>query len=97
MKWTQDEIEALCTAYANAPVNELLCLNRLADLFGRHKTNVCRKARALGLTDKKEKMSCTRKHRNLRSSPVTLIARQQLGLESKRTSQSMGTQKAHLE
>lgn len=55
MKWTQDEIEALCAAYANAPVNELLCLNRLADLFGRHKTNVCRKARALGLTDQKRK------------------------------------------
>jgi hypothetical protein len=49
--WTDDEIAALRKAYSVAHVNELLDLDRLAKRFGRHKANVCRKARALGLTN----------------------------------------------
>lgn len=50
VKWSDADIEALCSAYAAAPTCDRLNLDNLARLFNRHKTNVCRKARELGLT-----------------------------------------------
>ncbi len=47
--WTDDELRQLMTSYAAPRPN----LESLAKRLGRHKTNICRKARELGLTDKK--------------------------------------------
>lgn len=47
--WTEEEVAILRSAYSRGrtcPVD----LTQLADQLGRHKTNVCRKARGLGLT-----------------------------------------------
>lgn len=49
--WSDADIERLCQAYAAAPTSDRLLLDRLAKLFERHKANVCRKARSLGLTN----------------------------------------------
>lgn len=50
MRWTKEQIERLCAEYANASTNDKLNLDYLATLFDKHKTNVSRKARELGLT-----------------------------------------------
>lgn len=50
--WTESETDLLRQYYANDEIN----LNQLASLLGRHKTNVSRKARELGLTDQRRSM-----------------------------------------
>jgi len=47
VKWTSEEVEALRRAYA-VPIPNL---DHIARVLGRHKTNICRKARELGLTE----------------------------------------------
>lgn len=46
-QWTTLDLEILRRGYASAVVD----LDTLAALIGRHKTNICRKARELGLTN----------------------------------------------
>lgn len=48
--WTDEQIELLRNAYASEWARDLN-LSELAARVGKHKTNVCRKARELGLTD----------------------------------------------
>ena len=48
--WTNNEIDALSAAYGKATLNPEINLNELSKKLGREKTNVCRKARGLGLT-----------------------------------------------
>lgn len=50
-EWTDAEIGELRAAYEVAVVGEDIGLGSLAERLGRHKSNVCRKARQLGLTD----------------------------------------------
>jgi len=52
-RWTEGEIEALSLAYADPGVP--LNINALATRFGRLKSNVSRKARELGLTDRRRR------------------------------------------
>jgi hypothetical protein len=61
--WTDDEIALLKSAYENATCADDLGLDDLAAKFGRHKSNVSRKARALGLTDKSRRYKKVRKDR----------------------------------
>lgn len=49
--WTEEEVAELVKSYSAARFNNDIDLNGLAAVFGRDKTNVCRKARKLGLTD----------------------------------------------
>jgi hypothetical protein len=50
--WTTTELHLLFSWYAsNTGGRGDLNLDELAEILGRHKTNVCRKARELGLTD----------------------------------------------
>jgi hypothetical protein len=48
--WTNQELDLLRSAYAAQSANQI-GLDELALRIGRHKTNVCRKARQLGLTN----------------------------------------------
>lgn len=50
-RWTETEIAMLTEAYAPGRPANRVDLSGLAAKLGRHKTNVCRKARELGLTD----------------------------------------------
>lgn len=50
-RWSDDDIAALVSAYSCAVVGADINLDALAAKIGKHKTNVCRKARTLGLTD----------------------------------------------
>lgn len=61
--WTDEEIALVCAAYEGATVGEELGLDALADKLGRHKTNISRKARTLGLTDISRPMKRERKVR----------------------------------
>lgn len=61
--WTDDEIEIVRDAYERATVGEEIRLDALADRLGRHKSNVCRKARQLGLTDNRRPLKRERKDR----------------------------------
>lgn len=54
-KWTAEEEAELVATYASKSFNAEIGLDDLAARFGRHKTNVCRKARMLGLTDQKRR------------------------------------------
>lgn len=49
--WTNDEIEELKSAYKGATLSRDVGLGGFAEKVGRNKANVCRKARALGLTN----------------------------------------------
>lgn len=70
--WAEDEIAALKSAYIRAGRDGVVDLNGLAKSLRRHKTNVCRKARELGLeTNKTRKVveqrkpkKVTRKYKN---------------------------------
>ena len=50
-KWTNDEIELLRSEYSGKEFSEEIDLDGLANVLSRHKTNICRKARELGLTN----------------------------------------------
>jgi len=66
MFWTRKEIKILREYYSKEEID----LDLLSGILGRHKTNICRKARKLGLTDKnrsksgkhRRKTSATRKN-----------------------------------
>lgn len=60
-EWTPDDIEALRTAYAGIVASEDIHLEEVARSMGRLKSNVCRKARSLGLTDNRRKQKRKRK------------------------------------
>jgi hypothetical protein len=49
--WSKEELCILKDAYNNATINKDIKLDGLAKCLGRHKTNISRKARALGLTN----------------------------------------------
>lgn len=49
--WTPEEVETVREWYKCHPSGVPLCLDELASMLGRHKSNVSRKARSLGLTD----------------------------------------------
>lgn len=49
--WSKEDISRLISAYTPATINTDIHLDDLALELGRNKTNVCRKARALGLTN----------------------------------------------
>jgi hypothetical protein len=53
--WTEQEIAQLRAFYVDAGCQKLIGLDQLASAFGRDKANVCRKARALGLTNGERK------------------------------------------
>lgn len=55
-QWTTQELAILADAYSPDRPATLINLDGLAKLLGRHKTNVCRKARALGLTNQRRPM-----------------------------------------
>lgn len=50
--WTPEETQILINAYENKNFSEEINLAEISLKLGRHKTNVCRKARDLGLTNK---------------------------------------------
>ncbi len=54
--WTPEEESLLVSAYQSSSIAEVIDLSGLAASLGRDKTNVCRKARALGLTNQKRRM-----------------------------------------
>lgn len=55
--WSEDELALLRRTYESAKCGAEIQLDKLAKSLGRHKSNICRKARALGLTDmSREKM-----------------------------------------
>lgn len=61
-EWTDEQIQMLIDAYASAETSDQVKLQELANKIGRLKSNVCRKAKELGLTDiKRKKKSETRK------------------------------------
>lgn len=47
--WTKEEIRGLIQIYNNLGKRGVVSLDKYAEKIGRHKTNVCRKARELGL------------------------------------------------
>lgn len=49
--WTEDQIEILKSAYANGSLRGEINLKHLEVKLGRLKSNICRKARQLGLTN----------------------------------------------
>jgi len=57
--WTEDDIALLSRFYTERVFvpKDKFTLNDLAAQLGRHKTNVCRKAKELGLTDQKRRLS----------------------------------------
>ena len=53
--WSDDEVSFLVSCYSGIGFSEELGLDRIAGILGRCKSNVCRKARALGLTNQNRK------------------------------------------
>ena len=51
-KWTDEQLGILKTAYSAVGAEGPIRLDELAQRLGRHKSNICRKARKLGLTSK---------------------------------------------
>lgn len=62
-RWQEAEIVALKEAYSKSSYAEDIDLDGLSAMLGRHKTNVCRKARELGLTDNSRRIKRVRKIR----------------------------------
>jgi hypothetical protein len=62
-RWTDNEIAIVREAYERAKVGEDIGLDALADRLGRLKSNICRKARQLGLTDIGRPLKLERKDR----------------------------------
>lgn len=60
-EWSEGELAKLKAAYERATSGNQIGLDQLAAEMGRHKTNVSRKARALGLTDMSRKKKECRK------------------------------------
>lgn len=54
-RFTKKEDEMLRRVYSTAPGIRGLNLKKLAERLGRHHTNVCRRARHLGLTNPRRK------------------------------------------
>lgn len=71
MRWTDEEVALIRAAYATPPP---LRLDALAALLGRDKANVCRKARALGLTNQRRKKVVRRKDAPMFDDPAELSA-----------------------
>lgn len=61
MKWTAIEIDYLKDWYRSRPLGASLKLDDLASELGRHKTNICRKAKQLGLTQRDRPKTGVRK------------------------------------
>lgn len=62
-EWAEHELDMLRSAYGSATLRADIGLGILAERLGRNKANVCRKARALGLTNKSRKGVEARKDR----------------------------------
>ena len=62
-KWSEEDISVLARFYTERIFipKDTFGLEDLATLLGRHKTNICRKARELGLTDINRRMSTEQK------------------------------------
>lgn len=74
--WTAAEIDVLRAAYENAVFKQDVDLNGVALRLGRHKTNICRKARQLGLTVSGRASNGIRKERRKFATPDELRAHQ---------------------
>lgn len=61
--WSLREVLALRNAYESAGADGVLDLGKLAERFGRDKSNVCRKAKDLGLTNNKRRNVEVRKEK----------------------------------
>lgn len=61
--WTSDEIAYLKSIYGNHQSNHFIDLDHMALKLGKLKSNICRKARELGLTDQSRKRVIVRKTR----------------------------------
>lgn len=72
--WKREELEKLITTYADK--NKPVALTRLAQVLGRNKANVCRKARELGLTNLKRAKVLQRKNAKIYSTIEELRAAQ---------------------
>lgn len=62
-EWSEEEISALVAAYSGVRSGDAIALDVLAARLGRLKSNVCRKARSMGLTDKSRNKKAIRKVR----------------------------------
>lgn len=61
--WTDEQIAILENAYKSASTSEEIRLDDLVQQLGRFKSNICRKARELGLTNQKRKAKLKTKKR----------------------------------
>jgi hypothetical protein len=78
VRWADAEIDALKAAYENARLAQDIDLSGLAVKLGRHKTNISRKARSLGLTLKSRKRveawKVYRKHETPEARKAAIVA-----------------------
>lgn len=82
--WTADEIALVTAAYDNATVGRQLDLDALSALLGRHKTNISRKARQLGLTNIARPKTGERKdRRKYKGDRVAQLAAQSTSLKQR--------------
>lgn len=83
-EWTAGDLKILWEEYGRAGKDGVLKLDELAQKLGKLKSNVCRKARELGLTNQKRKVVETRKDRRKfedsaeRSAYMSRIARERI-------------------
>lgn len=75
--WSDEEVSKLKAIYTTAIAGCQIGLDRLAAEFGRHKANISRKARALGLTDMSRKKKEIRKIRVPKFATVEELRRAQ--------------------
>ena len=59
--WTKEEVDLLKKRYQSVKYSEEIKLDELATVLGKYKANICRKAKLLGLTDKKRRGKKNRK------------------------------------
>lgn len=81
--WTPEEVELLTAAYQSEFGNEIN-LPALAQSLGRNKSNVCRKARQLGLTDQKRKMMPSQQRKKRAKFENAEMARRSVGEATKK-------------
>jgi hypothetical protein len=72
--WSDDDVDRLKKAYGNASVSSDINLAGLSMALGRDTANVCRKARALGLTDARRRKVLERKPTRMFSNAADLRA-----------------------
>lgn len=93
-KWSREELQTLREWYWARPSGNKLELDKLALALGRHKTNVCRKARQLGLSNQRRTTGGRKSRRKYRTAeeassmddiPLRLMAGRDAAIEFART------------